>query len=122
MKRIRDGPGKRKVAIGAAFFVGKKASVQAKKQRMEIVSGKKDRLQEIRNILCQMTMGSETEMSQDAMTVLYAQIDEMLHAPMLIWKNGVLYNSWANCLSNKSNSDDSSGDTEVSPFLMEENR
>lgn len=116
MKRIRDGPGKRKVAIGAAFFVGKKTSVQAKKQRMEIVSGKKDRLQEIRNILCQMTMGSETEVSQDAMTVLYAQIDEMLHAPLLIWKNGVCYNSWANCLSNKSNSDDSRGDTKVSLF------
>lgn len=48
--------------------------------------------------------------------------DERLHAPMLIWKNGVPYNSWAHCLSNRTNSDDSSGDTEVSLFLMEESR
>lgn len=82
MKRIRDGPGKRKVTVGAAFFVGEKAGEQ--------------------------TRGH--------------QIDEILHAPMLIWKNGVLYNNWANCLSNGTNSDDSSGDTEVSLFLMEESR
>lgn len=122
MKRIRDGPGKRKVAVGAAFFAGKKAGMQTRKHQIELVSVKQDRLQEIRDKLYLMLIDSDVEMSQVAMTVLYTQIDEILHAPMLIWKNGVLYNSWANCLSNRTNSDDSSGDTEVSRFLMEESR
>lgn len=116
MKRIRDGPGKRKVAVGASFFVGKKAGLQTGKHRIKLVSEKQDRLQEIREKLCLMLMDSDVEMSQETKAVLYTQIDEILHAPMLIWKNGVLYNSWANCLNNRTNSDDSSGDTEVSLF------
>lgn len=122
MRGIRDGPGKRKVAVGAAFFAGKKAGMQTRRHQIELVAAKQDRLQEIRDKLCLMMMDSDAEMSQDARTVLYTQIDEILHAPMLIWKNGVLYNSWANCLSNRTNSDDSSRDTEVSLFLMEESR
>lgn len=122
MRGIRDGPGKRKVAVEVAFFAGKKASMKTRRHEIESVSEKQDRLQEIRGKLCLMLMDSDVEMSQDAMIVLYKQIDEILHAPMLIWKNGVLYNSWANCLSNRTNSDVSSGDTEVSPFLMEESR
>ena len=122
MKRIRDGPGKRKVAVEAAFFAGKKTGMQTRKHQIESVAAKQDRLQEIRDKLCLMLMDSDVEMPQDTMTALYKQIDEMLHAPMLIWKNGVLYNSWANCLSNRINSDVSSGDTEVSLFLMEESR
>ena len=122
MRGIRDGPGKRKVAVGAAFFAGKKAGMQTRKNQIESVAVKQDRLQEMRDKLWLMLMDSDAEMSQDARTVLYAQIDEILYAPMLIWKNGVLYNSWANCLSNRTNSDVSSGDTDVSPFLMEESR
>ena len=122
MKRIRDGPGKRKVAVGAAFFVGEKTGVQTGKHRIKLVPKKQDRLQEIRDKLCLMLMDSDVEMSQETKAVLYAQVDEILHAPMLIWKNGVLYNNWANCLSNRTNSDDSSGDMKVSPFLMEESR
>ena len=122
MKRIRDGPGKRKVAVEAAFFAGKKAGMKTRRHEIESVSAKQDRLQEMRDKLWLMLMDSDVEMSQDAMIALYKQIDEILNAPMLIWKNGVLYNSWANCLSNRINSDVSSGDTEVSPFLMEESR
>ena len=122
MRGIRDGPGKRKVAVEAAFFAGEKTGMQTRKNQIESVAAKQDRLQEIRDKLCLMLMDSDVEMSQDAMIVLYKQIDEILHAPMLIWKNGVLYNSWANCLNNRTNSDVSSGDTEVSPFLMEESR
>ena len=122
MKRIRDGPGKRKVAVEAAFFAGKKAGMKTRKHQIILVSAKQDRLQEMRDKLCLMIMDPDAEMSQDARTVLYAQIDEILYAPMLIWKNGVLYNSWANCLSNRTNSDISIGDKEVSPFLMEESR
>ena len=122
MKRIRDGPGKRKVAVEAAFFAGKISGMQTWRHEIESVSTKQDRLQEMRDKLCLMIMDSDAEMSQDTRTVLYAQIDEILHAPMLIWKNGVLYNSWANCLSNRTNSDVNSGDTEVSLFLMEESR
>jgi len=116
LKRIRDGPGKRKVAVEAAFFAGKKAGMQTRKHQINLVSTKQDRLQEMCDKLCLMLMDPDAEMSQDGRTVLYAKIDEILHAPMLIWKNGVLYNSWANCLSNRTNSDDSSGDTEVSLF------
>ena len=122
MRGIRDGPGKRKVAVGAAFFAGEKTGMQTRKNQIESVAAKQDRLQEIRDKLCLMLMDSDVEMSQDAMIVLYKQIDEILYAPMLIWKNGVLYNSWANCLNNRTNSDVSSGDTEVSLFLMEESR
>ena len=122
MRGIRDGPGKRKVAVEAAFFAGEKTGMQTRKNQIESVAAKQDRLQEIRDKLCLMLMDSDVEMSQDAMIVLYKQIDEILYAPMLIWKNGVLYNSWANCLNNRTNSDVSSGDTEVSPFLMEESR
>ena len=122
MRGIRDGPGKRKVAVEAAFFAGEKTGMQTRKNQIESVAAKQDRLQEIRDKLCLMLMDSDVEMSQDAMIVLYKQIDEILYAPMLIWKNGVLYNSWANCLSSRTNSDDSSGDTEVSLFLMEESR
>jgi len=116
LKRIRDGPGKRKAAVEAAFFAGKKPGMQTRKNQIESVPAKQDRLQEMRDKLCLMIMDPDAEMSQDARTVLYAQIDAILHAPMLIWKNGVLYNSWANCMSNRTNSDDSSGDTEVSLF------
>lgn len=122
MRGIRDGPGKRKVAVKAAFFAGKITCKQTRRHEIESVSAKQDRLQEMRDKLCLMIMDPDAEMSQDTRTVLYAQIDEILHAPMLIWKNGVLYNSWANCLSNRTNSDDGSGDTEVSLFLMEESR
>lgn len=122
MRGIRDGPGKRKVAVEAAFFARKKAGMKTRRHEIESVSAKQDRLQEMRAKLWLMLMDSDAEMSQDAMIALYKQIDEILHAPMLIWKNGVLYNSWANCLSNRTNSDVSSGDTEVSPFLMEESR
>ena len=122
MRGIRDGPGKRKVAVEAAFFAGKKAGMKTRRHEIESVSAKQDRLQEMRDKLWLMLMDSDVEMSQDATIALYKQIDEILNAPMLIWKNGVLYNSWANCLSNRKNSDNSSGDTEVSPFLMEESR
>ena len=122
MRGIRDGPGKRKVAVEAAFFAGKKAGMKTRRHEIESVSAKQDRLQEMRDKLWLMLMDSDVEMSQDATIALYKQIDEILNAPMLIWKNGVLYNSWANCLSNRTNSDVSSGDTEVSPFLMEESR
>lgn len=107
MRGIRDGPGNERVAVEAAFFAGKKAGMQTWKHQIEIVAVKQDRLQEIREKLCLMLMNSKVEMSQDARVDLYTQIDEMLHAPMLIWKNGVLYNSWANCLNNRTNSDDS---------------
>ena len=122
MRGIRDGPGKSKVAVEAAFFAGGKAGMQTRRHQIEIVAIKQDRLQEIRDKLCLMIMDADVEMSQETMAALYTQIDEMLHAPMLIWKNGVLYNSWANCLNNRTNSDDSRGDAEVSLFLMEESR
>lgn len=101
MRGIRDGPGKRKVAVEAAFFAGKKAGMKTRRHEIESVSAKQDRLQEMRDKLWLMLMDSDVEMSQDAMIALYKQIDEILNAPMLIWKNGVLYNSWANCLSNR---------------------
>ena len=122
MRGIRDGPGNEKAAKDVAFFAGIKEGIQTRKQRIELVLEKKYRFQAVRDKLFMMLMDSNAEMSQDAMTDLYTQIDEILHAPMLIWKNGVLYNSWSDCLNNQTNSDDSSGDTEVSPFLMEENR
>ena len=65
MKRIRDGPGKRKVAVEAAFFAGQKAGMQTRKNQIESVPAKQDRLQEIRDKLCLMLMDSDVEMPQD---------------------------------------------------------
>ena len=41
MRGIRDGPGKSKVAVEAAFFVGKKAGVKKRKHKIEPVSKKR---------------------------------------------------------------------------------
>ena len=77
-------------------------------------------LEKVREKLLWMSVDEDKGLSREKITALQVQIDEMLHAPMLIWKSGVLYRSWAQCLSNKI-MDDSRGDAEVSPFLVEEN-
>ena len=114
MQGNRDGPGKGKVACNAAFFAGKKKMYEMPKDLQ--ASNAREPLQEIRRRLFQMLV-DDTILVRGAEAVLCAQIDEILHAPMLIWSNGEIYNSWANYLGRRTNSFDSSGDTEVSLFL-----
>ena len=115
MRGNRDGPGKGKVASSATFFAGKKRKVYEMQQDIR-ASNVREPLQEIRRHLFQMLV-DDTILTRGAEAVLYAQIDEILHAPMLIWSNEEIYNSWANYLGRRTNSFDSGGDTEVSLFL-----
>lgn len=112
MRGSRDGPGKGKVACNAAFFTGKKKMYEMQKDLQ--ASGARDPLQVVRKRLFQML---RDDMIQTQEATLYAQIDEILHAPLLIWSNGERYNSWANYLGRRTNSFDSSRDTQVSLFL-----
>ena len=119
MRGIRDGPGKPKAAVWTAFFAGKKRKMQPETacKTADINS-----LERVRKYLYEILTGADTEISEKRTEVIYLQVEKMLHTPMLIWRNGVCYRSWAEFLGNETSCYSSSGDTEVSPFLMEEKR
>lgn len=117
MSGIRDGPGRRKAADWTAFFAGNKRQVPEQKA---CNTADKNLLEKIRRHLYEIMTVADAKISGEARENIYLQIDEIFHTPMLIWKNGVCYRSWAECLD-KTNYDDVRGDTEVSPFLVEEN-
>lgn len=120
MNRSRDEPGKPKAAIWNAFFVGKKRKVHPE---TECKTADRNLLERVRKYLYEIMIEAETERTEKTREEIYLQIDKMLHAPMLIWKNGVYYESWAECLEDETNCYDkcSRGDTKVSPILVEEN-
>lgn len=120
MRGIRDGPGKHKAAVWTAFFAGKKRNVP---EHRACITADKKPLEKIRRHLYEMMTEADAEISGRTREEIYLQIDEMLHTPMLIWRNGVCYRSWAECLGYGTNCYGSSrGDAEVSPFLVEEKR
>ena len=83
----------------------------------------KNLLEKIRKHLYEIMTEADAEISGKTREEVYLQIDEILHTPMFIWRNGVCYRSWAECLRNEMSYYVSSrGDTEVSPFLVEEKR
>lgn len=118
MRGIRDGPGKHKAAIWTAFFAGKNRKVP---EQTACNAVDKNPLEKIRRHLYEISAGADGEIIPETRETLYLQIDEMLHTPMLIWRNGVCYRNWAECLKNETSCYCSSrGDTKVSLFLMEE--
>ena len=119
MKRIRDGPGKEKVAKNAAFFTARKRNVQSKLELPGCDRKSCDRLQKVRQRLLQILGDGDSKAKPEKQACIQREIDEVLQAPTLIWKNGLVYNNWSHLLS-KQNNNESNGDTEVSPFLMEE--
>ena len=120
MNRSRDKPGKSKAAIRPALFAGKMRKVRPEKV---CENADKNLLEKVRKYLYEIMIDADKGSFEKTKEELYLQIDEMLYAPMLIWKNGVCYESWAECLKNETNCYDSysGGDTVVSPFLVEEN-
>ena len=119
MRGIRDGPSKPKAAVWIAFFAGKKRKVP---EQMSCNDADKKTLEKISKHLYEIMTEADAEISMKTREEIYLQIDEILHAPMWIWRNGVCYRSWAECLGNETNCYDScsKGDTVVSPFLVEE--
>lgn len=119
LKRIRDGPGKEKAATNAAFFAERKRNVQSKLELPGCEVKSCDRLQEVRQRLLQMLGDGDSKAKPETHAIMQRQIDEVLYAPMLIWENGLIYNSWSHLLGRQKNNK-IRGDAEVSPFLMEE--
>ena len=107
-------PVKERWLVCATFFAGKKRKVYEMQQDIR-ASNVREPLQEIRRRLFQILV-DDTRLARGAEAVLCAQIDEILHAPMLIWSNGEIYNSWADYLEGRTKNYDSSGDTKVSLF------
>ena len=120
MNRSRDKPGKLKAVIKNAFFVGKQTKVQP---APACKAADINPLERVRKYLYEIMIDADKGSFEKTKEELYLQIDEMLHAPILIWKNGVCYGSWGEYLENETNSYDSysKGDTVVSLFLLEEN-
>jgi len=119
MGKSRDSPSKEKAAIRTVLLAGKKRKVRPEKV---CKAADKNPLEKIRRHLYEIMTEVDAEISAKTREEIYLQIDEMLHMPILIWRNGVCYRSWAECLKNETSCYCSSrGDTEVSPFLVEEN-
>ena len=119
MRGIRDGPGKHKAVVWTAFFAGIKRKVP---EQTAYNAADKKPLEKIRKHLYEIMTEADAEISGKTREVIYLQIDEILHTPMLIWENGVCYRSWAECLGETNCYNSSRGDAEVSPFLVEEKR
>lgn len=100
MKRIRDGPGQKNAAKRAAFFVRKKDFPFITENNCMPDEKTKD-VAEIRKMLFQKFMNDRRGMTPELDSKINEEIEEVLNNRTLIWKNGVLYHSWAECLGDR---------------------
>lgn len=100
MRRIRDGPGQKNAAKRAAFFVRKKESPFITEDNC-MPDEKTNDVVEIRKMLFQKFVDDRRVMTPEQASKINEEIVEVLNNRTLIWKNGVLYHSWAECLGDR---------------------